>query len=356
MNKKVLGISGSKIQRENGAAHGKALNASESPNIPPIYSRANGEFEPVSLSSLEEPERREVGLLNGRLVEGYPAILYGDGSHGKSYIAQAIALGMASGKGFGGMTLPPGSVLCLDWELNIEEQLRRAYSIARGLGMEEPPQPLYYAESFKPLPQFLGKVRKYIEEQNISLVVVDSFGPAYGVNPESAEVIIKSLNKLRELGVTVLLIDHQSKLQDGQAYGNKTPFGSAYKYNLARSVLHVEKIHSSKGLAKVLIRHKKNNFGPLCEDLGINIYFKENATVFTGADTANDPDFQKNINTESKILAVLRRSEPLSGEDIAQETGINHKTIANRLPALEKAGKIQHSGKEGRKNMWEAVK
>ena len=323
----------------------------ELPNCPALYSRAVGELAPISLSALPEPSPQTT-LLNGRLPEGFPTILYGDGGQGKSYLALALATGIASGKGLGGISLPKGVSLYLDWELSLNEQLRRAYRVARGFGLSEPPRDLLYLEPPRSLPHVAGQLKDLIEKNNVSFIVVDSFGPACGTNPEAADEMIRFFAVIRSLHVTTLLLDHQSKLQEGQSSTKKTPFGSAYKFNLARSVLHLERVGTASGELKVFLRHTKSNLGPLCDDLALRFNFRDNSLQITEADMKSDSDFQNHLTIEEKILQAIERDGEATAEVLGQRTGIPAKTISNTLPKLKKAGKVVETGKDRRKLIW----
>ena len=68
------------------------------------------------------------------IPEKYPCFLYGDSGHGKSYVAATIGQCVARGDTFLGLKTEQGRVLYLDWELDLEEQTRRGYEVAEGLG------------------------------------------------------------------------------------------------------------------------------------------------------------------------------------------------------------------------------
>ncbi len=321
-------------------------------NSPPLGVEVGGEMEPVSLGSLPEPPLREE-FFGGRLAVGYITALYADGGQGKSLLALVIATCVALGRAMLGMFLPKGPVLYLDFELDTEEQSRRAYRIARGLGLEKPPKNLFHLPVVKSLPQAINSIRKLIGKYEIVLVILDSFGPACGADPADAQSMIRQLEAIRSLGVSVLLIDHQAKLQDGQNYKGKTMFGSAFKFNLARSVLHLERVESSQGESKLILRQTKNNFGALCEDLPLRATFGQ-AISFDRCEIT-DPAFQKDVPAEQKILDSLQNDGPGTKMDLAQRTKIPQKTIENSLPKLERAGKIKKAGKQGKQETWEVI-
>ncbi len=86
--------------------------------------------------------------------------------------------------------------------------------------------------------------REACKEHAVELLIVDSYGVALHGDAEHARDVIgfhqEYLEPLRALGIAVLVIDHQSRLQAGQSYQQKGAFGSVYKGNLARSVIQVE--------------------------------------------------------------------------------------------------------------------
>ena len=329
----------------------------EFPNPPSLYTGGFGGLEPISLGKIDEPRPQE-GLLGGLIAKGFPTTLYGDGGNGKSYLALGIATAMASGKNFLGFPLPKARVLYLDWELSVEAQGRRAFKIARGLGLQRPPKRLLYIHAPKTLPKMIVRIRQLVHRRKIACVIIDSFGPACGSNPEAAEGVMPLFNDLRSLGVTVLILDHQAKMQEGQSYAKKTPFGSAFKFNLSRSVLQLEKVPSVGNELKIILRQTKNNFGAHRDDLGLNIVFdgkgasKESVSM-TLADLKRDPAFSKHLHADEKILNALREFGPATKSEIAERTGIKAGTVENKLPVLQRVGKvIDTMKKKGRQTIW----
>lgn len=308
----------------------------------------------VSLGKVPEPSRPE-SILGGRIAVDHPTILYGDGGQGKSSIALAIAVGVASGIGFAGLPLPQGAVLYLDYELSQDEQARRAYRISRGLGLSKPPELLHYRQGEKTLLDMMDWLRAWIKKYALRLIIVDSLGLASGSDPESAREIIPLLGAVGALKIPMLLIDHQSKLQDGQNPQNKRPFGSVYKVNLARSVLHVQKIGSEGSRLKVRLRHIKNNFGECCPDLALTMDFEAESTTFQSISAASDPEFSADVGADQRVLEMMRGESALSCEAIATRLRMPPKTAANALTRLKKARKVEMADKTGRTSLWRCV-
>ncbi len=60
------------------------------------------------------------------------------------------------------------------------------------------------------------------------------------------------MQTLRDLHKASLVIDHQLKMPQGQEYSAKTPYGSAYKGNLACSVWQIERGESRDNTLDIL--------------------------------------------------------------------------------------------------------
>lgn len=273
----------------------------------------------------------------------------------------ALATAIAGGiQHFLGFPIPSGPVLILDWELSQNEQGRRAWRIARGMGLPRPPKRLLYISPAEPLPKVIGKIRKLINDHKLVLVIIDSFGPACGNNPEEAVAVMPLFNELRRLGVSTLILDHQSKMQEGQSYARKAPFGSAFKFNLSRSVIHLERVGATEGELKVMLRHTKNNLGAQHPDLGLKLTFgKQNPAKpwirIEQADIKSDPSFSESLNAGDRILMSLEQDGPATNDALSQRTGILPKTVGNYLGRLKRSGKVNENGKDGRKIIWEAI-
>ncbi len=69
---------------------------------------------------------------------------YGDSGVYKSILATALAMAKVAGDTFLGHRLAPGPVLYVDTEFSQSEFVRRCYQLARGMGMDRPPEGLHY--------------------------------------------------------------------------------------------------------------------------------------------------------------------------------------------------------------------
>ncbi len=312
------------------------------------------DFAPVSLGELAEPPPR-VDLVEGLLPEGYITVLYGDGGMGKSYLALAIATCVALEKRFLGRGVKPTGVLYLDWEVDQNEAARRAFQIARGMGLERPPMNIWYEEINQPLSAMAGKIKAYIEERGVGVVIIDSLGLACADDPEAARVVIKLFSMLKGLRTTILGIDHQSKLNEGQHYGLKSPFGSVYKGNLSRSVIQIQKVEGSYGQLALLLHHKKFNFGHLNDDMGVRLHFEGNVVRLSQFDPKTEPAAYQHLSARQKVEQEMPRVKRATKKQLAELTGEDPDTVGNELSKLHQRGKIREADKDGHATVWEWV-
>ena len=93
-----------------------------------------------------------------------------------------------------------------------------------------------------------------IVENNIGLIIIDSFGGALAGEINDSEASMQLANCLRSLGVSILGIDHVSKSN------SNSPIGTVYKVNLARNLWSVtSKVDEVNNEMEVVLKHTKTN-------------------------------------------------------------------------------------------------
>ena len=300
---------------------------------------------PIHITEHAEPKPQEF-ILDGILPEKHTTTLYGAGGNCKTYIGMAISLYVALGIDFVGIKTKQCKVLYLDWEMIEADHLRRAYQLCRGIGLPRPPANLYYWSLQHPLTSIIERITAFISEKEIGLVIVDSMGLASGGDAESAKAVIPLFAALKSMGVTILTLDHQSKMQDKQEYGNKTVFGSVYKYNLARSVLQIKKVGTRDLDTYVLISPKKNNFRNVDTLIPLKLGFEGNNIVRVTKAEMTD-EYLQHITGAQSVIETLESNGGMTAKEIASTTGMNRGTVTNILSALKKSGRISEDGKKG---------
>src|SRR5215207_678768 len=305
--------------------------------------------EAVRFSDMKLPGPRRY-LLKELVLAAYVTLLYGDGGVAKSLLALALAVAIS-----GGSTkwlerkVENCPVLYVDFELDAEEQARRVHQLCYGQNLNTPPEGLLYMSA-------LGHTAKdafaaaldACKEHGVGLMVVDSLGPALQGDAEAARDVIgffqKSIEPFRAEDVAVLIIDHQSRLQQGQSYQSKGAFGSVFKTNLARSVIQAQTTERGEGTLTVRLRQKKHNFGPLAEPFGVKLSFTEQAVSLEGVELdASELAEEATLNATERVKLALEGGAAYPWE-IAEHTGLALKTVKNVLTGLRKQEVVEPTG------------
>ena len=200
---------------------------------------------PIRLSEMPPPGPREYAI-EDIVPKVHTTTIFGDGGSAKSILALSAGTAVAGGADrWMGYKVENCPVLYGDFELDVDEQRRRAYQVARGVHLKKPPHDLLYVSGLgRPAGEVLMGCLDVCVTEGIGLFIIDSLGIVLEGDAGDARDVIRFHNKYLDLfraeGVTLLVIDHQGKTQAGERYQNKRTFGSVYKENLARSVLQVE--------------------------------------------------------------------------------------------------------------------
>lgn len=186
------------------------------------------------------------------------------------------------------------------------------------------------------------------KERGVKLLVLDSHGVAMQGDAEAARdtigFFVERIEPLRALGVAVLIIDHQSKMQAGQSCQSKGAFGSVFKSNLARSVIQAEATERGEGTLTVRLRQKKHNFGPLAEPFGVKLSFSEEAVGLAPVELqAAELAEETTLNAADRVKLALENG-PSYPWEIAETTGLAIKTVKNALTELRKQSMVEATG------------
>ena len=305
--------------------------------------------EVVRLAEVERPGPRRY-LCQDLVLAAYVTLLHGDGGVAKSLLALSLALAVAgNSRKWLGRQVESGPVLYLDFELDAEEQARRVHQLCIGTGLKKPPNNLLYMSAAgHTTRQAFEAARRACEEHGVELLVVDSYGVALHGDAEHARDVIgfhqEFLEPLRALGIAVLVIDHQSRLQAGQSYQQKGAFGSVYKANLPRSVIQVEATERGEGTLTVRLRQKKHNFGPLAEPFGVALTFSEEAVTLEAAELRAAELAEEATLTAPERVKLALQDGPAYPWEIAEATGVPLKTVKNVLTGLRKQDAVETTG------------
>lgn len=247
-----------------------------------------------------------------------------------------------------------GTVLYLDFELDAQEQRRRVMRLARAEGLERVPDSFRYMSVLGyPAREAFRAAFEECKEHDVKLLILDSLGPGLQGDAEAARDVIgfyqRELEPFRAAGVTVLIIDHQARLQGGERYQSKGAFGSVFKSNLARSVIQAEATDREENNLTVRLRQKKHNFGPLAEPFEVYLKFMEEMVTLEAKELeALDLAEEQTLTAPDRVKLALRAGLKYP-EELAEDTGMPLKTVRNTLSRLRKASEVEPTGeREGR--------
>lgn len=194
--------------------------------------------EPLVDLALVRPSGELPYLLHPLVVEGAATVLFADGSSGKSLLALALAVSVATGEEIIPGVVPQryGPSILWDWEWDEESHYERLYAICVGAGIEVPTGMIFYQHEMVSVMEAAPRMRKRVAETGAVFVIVDSLGYARGGDANSQELTTQTFGALRTLDRPTLVIDHVSA--DGKDK-NKS-FGSIYTRNSARMLWRID--------------------------------------------------------------------------------------------------------------------
>jgi len=317
--------------------------------VSPSLNRGVTLVTPLRFAEMEPPGPREY-VVENLVPKHHTTSLFGDGGSAKSILALSAATAVAGGAGkWLGREVYNCPVLYADFELDADEQRRRAYQVARGVFLNRPPHDLLYISGLgQPTGEVLKGCLDVCATKGIGLLIIDSLGIALQGDAEAARDVIRFhhdyLDPFRTAGVTLLVIDHQGKTQAGERYQNKRSFGSVYKENLARSVIQVEPGDRGEGLLTLKLRQTKNNFGPKAQPFGARLVFaEEKITVDAHELDATELAEEGTLNAGDRVMLALKDG-PAFPAEIAEACVMPQGTVKNELTRLRKRRLVEYTG------------
>ena len=285
------------------------------------------------------PEQR--WRIRGLLEEGQPTIFFGDGSTGKSYLAQRIAFSVALGQAFLSHDVQQDPVMTIDAETDPATARFRGSRILAGLGLPWRKGLIHYwPTSGKPLAEMAEAIEKRCTTEGIGLVVYDSAAVLCGGKAEDSDSATGFFNGLGHIGRTALIIAHVNRGGDAEK-----PFGSAFWHNGARLTWNVQRVQEAgEDSIHIGLYNKKANNVRLFRPLAFRIDFEgeDGPVTVSEADLAAVPEFEERLPHAERITRALMASvnRCLSRKAIAEATGLALDTIDARLRDLRRKERI----------------
>ncbi len=293
-------------------------------------------------------------IVDNTVWAGHATSWFGEGGVAKSLLALHLALTVAAESrsywmAFAVKTVP---VLYLDFELDADEQHRRALDLIAGMGLKEIPENFYYLSVAMMPPEEAFKIAaEECRRLKVRLVIVDSVGFALQGDSENARDVLgfyrTCIQPLKDAGASPLLIDHQAKIIKGEKYSDKQAFGSVYKTNAVRSSFQIRGDHE-QGEITATFTHKKNNFGWKEKDFSLKIAFEEGRTTVERLEAAV-PNPDREPSKKDRVLRAVEELGRATADTVSRKTGIDLKTVQNAFTELLRVGALGDTGeKQGR--------
>ena len=305
----------------------------------------------TSFASVPRPPDERPMVVERVIPQGFPAIIFGEGGSAKSLLAALVGLDVTRGAEtwMGFKIRRHGPAILIDFELDLQEQARRIYQLAEGVGLDKPPSGFYYLSGADYRPgDVLDRTLELAVEKEAVLVVLDSLGFALEGDMEASRDVLRFIREhvqpFKAAGITLLIVDHQAKLQGGEAYHKKSPFGSVYKSNACRSVIQVGVEDQREGELTVRFRHQKSNFGSKFDPFEAQLLFQATRVeIRHRALSAEEAATEGSLNTKQKIRRLLREG-PMFPEELEEKIDVSLGTIKNRLTELRKDDEVKDTG------------
>lgn len=254
-------------------------------------------------------------LINPLIIKNQANLLYGPGGTGKSNLSVFLSLLYQSG-----VTSPvpqlkagdSGKVLILDYETSAEEFNHRVVCLREGMNIPSNVK-INYRFCHQSLIDDAETLQTVVLQNNIDLVIIDSYGMACGGDAWSQQVARDYFMALRALKCTTLTIDHVAKDNP------KGPYGSVYKQNEARNIWQIAASQElGEDRLRLALYHRKANLSKLQQPIGLEFAFFDDGVVVSPSDVASDLELSQGLPLQDRIAATLEHGGR-KAKDIAED-------------------------------------
>lgn len=312
----------------------------------------------VDAFDIEPLRETELFFANPLISRNAVTIIFGDRSSLKSYLVFALCMCATYGEPFLEMRLPQVPVLVIDYEDNAGNFRRRLDRIGEGLRLPVLPGLVqYYRVLGTPFTDIAANIRRKVVKEGIGLVIVDSLGPATGGDPLNATNAIRTMEALRSLDVTVIVLAHVPKNHGGEQ--PKDPFGSVFYSNEARRTWYIEREQDeASDFIDIGLYCKKVNDGPLPRPIALSVEFVglSGPVKMRQGRMSDIPSLQERRPPKDRLWDALERGRAETVKALAEELGLNVKEAQNALsnnPRLfSRAGFAPREGRGQPAQLW----
>lgn len=294
--------------------------------------------EPVQIIDAKEKVNKPEYLLWPFIAKDQMNLIYGEGGSGKSTFALFLCLAVmcpSIGVEYAMKAENSKKVLYLDFETSVETIRWQWANLVASFDCDEK---IYYRRCNIPLTQDIEKIKECVYESQADLVIVDSVGIGCGDNINEAHTANTFALALRSLNTTSLLISHTSK----EKSDHKTPFGSVYFFNNARSVWELKKMQEA-GEDKITLGlfHRKSNLSKLNKPFGFKFIYEDNAIIVAKQNITEIEEFAKELSLRQRIKKLLSEGKKEVSE-IIERLDAPRGQVTVRLSELKKNGEAMN--------------
>lgn len=310
--------------------------------------------------ALVEPRSQELFYRVAPLFpDAQHAVLFGDGSAGKSYLMYWIALMVATGQ-VEAFSCLPQRVYWLDYETDAETARYRIDRLLAGLGLGWQPGLIDYRHAEgRPLFDIAEQLAYRVRERDVGLLVIDHGAAACAGEPEKAESALRYFNALSAIPCTTVTICHVSQ-ETARNSAQLRPFGSAFWHNFPRITWNVQKQQEEGGsvMHLGLFNRKPASDAPPQSALGIRIEFEEGGgpVRIEREDVRETPELDRARSLPSQVYDALRT--PMTPKGICTELGYGEsmaEQVRDTLHRLKRRNRVIQVGTEGREILWAKI-
>ena len=297
----------------------------------------------VDLSEVEWDEEID-WLIYPFLPRGEIVLMYGDGESGKSMWAAYLAYCVRTGRTPINSKATPDTeakVLYLDYETHSDSmQARRFGRISAGFGEELSPG-IWRRQCFRPLADEANHLAAQIAKRGVELVIVDSLAWAAAGDINEAAIAIKTLNAIRQLGCSVIVIAHISK-SERNYNGRRAIAGSVFFENGPRLTWEVRASKEDGNVTQTIYQRKVNEGETLGKPFGQKLTFPNEAgrpIVFEQIDVKVRT--AEGAKLRDRIADFLTScTSPQTIATISDELDAKDKTVRTTLKRMESSGTV----------------
>ena len=289
---------------------------------------------PTIALSKHKSERPSPWLAKPFIRYGQNTTFYADGGTGKSLLALAICVSLASGK-----SIIPGLTVTErvnsfygDWETDADSHQTWLEALMRGADIDTiEPNEIYYRRFDSPIADQAEELQRFFIEHEIGFAVTDSVvAAATGENVNSDGAPRMYFNAIRSLDVPTLGITH---VPMGDGKPKKQIYGNRFFWNLSRMAWYMEKTDDKESVA---LYNEKTQWD-VQRPIGFRPVFVMDASNeypveirFKSLDVAADPQLAQNLPPKQQVFTILKRGE-MQPKEIAEETGLRDEHVRQIL-------------------------